>query len=190
MLTAQIISVQFEHLRHLLIRPILPRSHVHKVEKRMATRKATHEILNHRRRSYQASSIARVCESLDIGIHTRHDPHLRRHIGDHFAGVARRACSKNFCSLATALLAFGKKVLVEDHAIAIDEDEDEWVTRSRALEIGMSHEEVLVVLLVEGVRRDRVRVLLLETVYFLEESGVFAGYIGIAVDHLLSEDRQ
>jgi hypothetical protein len=111
---------------YLLVGPILSRSNVYKVEQSFAASEAANKILESGHVVDAAATNECFGKASDVGVYSAQYAGFG---GDRIAllEVSRYGGMKLSGSLTAALLALANEVIAEDHAVAVDEHDDEGI---------------------------------------------------------------
>lgn len=112
---------------YLSIRPILSRSNIRKIAKRLAPCKATRELLDLARVVHYSSFVANIRQSLQIGVDAHDDLCVGRAVFDILLSPLGHSIAEVGGSLTAAFFAEAQELVIEDHAIAVDKDQNERV---------------------------------------------------------------
>ena len=112
---------------NLPIGPILARSHIREIAKCLAACKTTGEILDPAGMIHDARLGAHGRQTLKIRIDAHNDSRISRALLDILLGPLGDSVDEMDGSLATALFAEAQELVLEDHAVSINEHEDERV---------------------------------------------------------------
>ena len=123
-------SIAQEHAHQLTsdlpFRPVLPRSHIREIAKRLAAREParepTRKVLNLAGVINNARLVADSSQTLQIRVDTHNHPRIRWAVVDILLRPLGDAVAKVDRCLAAAFFAEAEELVVEDHAVAIDED--------------------------------------------------------------------
>lgn len=112
---------------NLAICPILPRSHIREIAKRLATCEPTGKILNLARMINDVGPVADRGQALQIGIDAHNNLGISWAIGDIRLRPLGDSVAEVDGRLAAAFFSEAQELIAEDYAVAVDEDEDEGV---------------------------------------------------------------
>lgn len=112
----------------LAISAVLPRPNINKVEQSPATSKPTREVFQLRRRVDETSLGTHLCQTFEIGIDADYHLRIRRTFENACGGPLKHHFVESSSCLLATILTLIQEVIVEDHAITVNENKDVRVT--------------------------------------------------------------